>query len=104
MVRVRVRPVLVACRGCERDGAARATALELDRRGLGEAEGAGACADKARSRYPVLVIEGCEQACGRRWLAAEGVEPVASFVLQGEADVAAQADLIAAALRFECVR
>jgi uncharacterized metal-binding protein len=99
MVRVRVRPVLVACRGCERDGAARAAALELDRRGLGEAEVAGACADKARSRYPVLVIEGCEQACGERWLAGEGVAPVASFMLHGEADLASQVERIAAALR-----
>ena len=99
MVRVRVRPVLVACRGCERDGAARAVALELDRRGLGEAEVAGACADKVRSRYPVLVIEGCQEACGRRWLAGEGVAPVASFVLQGEADLASEVERVAAALR-----
>jgi len=81
MVRVRAMPVLVACRGCERDTAAWQVALELDRRGAGEAVRPGAAADKVRSRYPVYVIEGCAEACGKRWLAASGVEPVASFVL-----------------------
>jgi uncharacterized metal-binding protein len=99
MVRVRVMPVLLACRGCEADGVARQVALELDRRGLGEAELAQANAVKARSRYPVYAIEGCAQACGRRWLAAEGVEPVASFVLDAEGDIEVQVEQIAAALR-----
>jgi len=99
MIRVRVMPVLFACRGCENERAAREVALELDRRGLGEAELAGARADKARSRYPVHAIEGCAQACAKRWLAAEGVEPVASFVLDPAAALAAQIDDIAAALR-----
>jgi len=99
MVRVRVMPVLLACRGCEADGVAREAALELDRRGLGEAESAGRNADKARSRYPVYTIEGCAQACGKRWLAGEGVEPAASFVLDAEGDFAAQVEQIAAALR-----
>jgi len=35
-------PVLFACRGCERDAAAREVARALDRRGLGEAYLAGA--------------------------------------------------------------
>ena len=98
-MRVRVMPVLVACRGCEADGVAREAALELDRRGLGEAGVAETNPDKARSRYPVYAIEGCAQACGRRWLAAHGVEPVASFVLDAEGDFALQVEQIAAALR-----
>lgn len=92
-------PVLVACRGCERETEARNVALELDRRGLGEAELAGARPGKARSRYPVYTIEGCEKACAKRWLAAEGVEPVASFVLDPGGEVAAQVEGIAAALQ-----
>lgn len=99
MVRVRPMPVLFACRGCVNERAAREAALALDRRGLGEAEPAGSRADKARSRYPVYAIEGCAQACARRWLAAEGVEPVASFVLHAEDDLGTQVERIAAALR-----
>lgn len=91
-------PVLVACRGCEQDHAAHAAALQLDRRGLGEAELAGAHPDKARSRYPVYSIEGCAEACARRWLASWGVEPVASFVLDPACGVEPQVARIAAAL------
>jgi uncharacterized metal-binding protein len=99
MVRVRVMPVLLACRGCEDDAVAREAVRELDRRGLGEAGLAGSGADKARSRYPVYAIEGCAQACARRWLASEGVAPAASFVLDPEGDLAPQVAQIAAALR-----
>jgi len=98
MIRLRAMAVLFACRGCENERAAREAALELDRRGLGEAELAGAHADKARSRYPVYAVEGCAQACAGRWLAAQGVEPVASFVLDPAAGLAAQIDEIALAL------
>jgi uncharacterized metal-binding protein len=91
-------PVLFACRGCELDHAAREAALALDRRGLGEAELAGAQPDKARSRYPVYAIEGCAEACGKRWLAAQGVEPVASFVLDPARSVEPQVAEIAALL------
>ena len=99
MARVRAIPVLVACRGCERDTAAWQVALELDRRGAGEAVRPGAEADKVRSRYPVYVIEGCAESCGKRWLAANGVEPVASFALDPAADLPPQVEQIAAALR-----
>ena len=91
-------PVLVACRGCQRDHAAREAALELDRRGLGEACVAGDQPGKARSRYPVHVIEGCAEACGKRWLAAQGVEPVASFVLDPAGGLEPQIAQIAALL------
>ncbi|MDF3011279.1 MAG: hypothetical protein K0S03_2075, partial [Burkholderiales bacterium] len=56
---LRAIPVLYACRGCERDGPARAVARLLDRRGLGEAYLSGAEADRARARFPVYAIEGC---------------------------------------------
>jgi len=91
-------PVLIACQGCERDRTAQWVAAELDRRGLGEAGVAGTQAEKARSRYPVHVIEGCAEACGKRWLAAEGVEPVASFILDPAGGVDSQVAQIAAAL------
>ena len=90
MVRVRVMPVLLACRGCDRDRAARDAARELDRRGLGEADVAGAHPDKARSRYPVYVIEGCAEACAGRWLAALGVQAARGFVLDPDRDVESQ--------------
>ena len=98
MVRVRVMPVLLACRGCEADGVAREAALELDRRGLGEAESAGRNADKARSRYPVYVIEGCAEGCSGRWLAAHGVRAARSFVLDPAGDLRAQIERIAGEL------
>ena len=98
MVRVRAMPVLFACRGCENERAAREAALELERRGLGEAELSGRHADKARSRYPVYAVEGCAQACAKRWLASEGVEPVASFVLDPAAGLGPQVEEIAVAL------
>ena len=92
MVRVRVLPVLLACRGCETDRLAREAALELDRRGLGEADVAVAHPDKARSRYPVYVIEGCAEACAGRWLAAHGVQAARSFVLDPALDAESQVE------------
>lgn len=92
-------PVLVACRGCEHDAAARSVALELDRRRLAEAELAGARTGKVRSRYPVYALEGCAEGCAKRWLASQGVEPVASFVLDSRGELAAQVEGIAAALQ-----
>ena len=92
-------PVLLACRGCDLDHAAREVALELDRRGLGEADVAGAHPDKARSRYPVYVIEGCGEGCAGRWLAAHGVRAARSFVLDPAGDLRAQIERIAAELQ-----
>jgi uncharacterized metal-binding protein len=91
-------PVLLACRGCAKDGIARDVALELDRRGLGEADVAGAHPDKARSRYPVYCIEGCAEACAGRWLGAHGVCAVRSFTLDPDGDRQAQLEAIAAGL------
>ena len=91
-------PVLFACRGCERDRAAREAAFELDRRGLAEASVAGADAEKARARYPVYVVEGCAEACAAKWLATEGVRPARCFVLDPDGDPAAQIEAVAAGL------
>ena len=98
MALVRVMPVLFACSGCARDGIAREAAAELDRRGLVEASLAGRDAGKARSRYPVLVLEGCAEACGARWLAGQGVRPVRTFVLDPAGEVCDQVERIAEAL------
>jgi len=87
-------PVLFACRGCERDRAAREAAFELDRRGLAEASVAGADAEKARARYPVYVIEGCAEACAAKWLATQGVRPARSFVLDPDRDARAQIEIL----------
>jgi uncharacterized metal-binding protein len=95
---VRVMPVMYACRGCERDRMAREAVAELDRRGLAEASVAGNDAAKARSRYPVFVVEGCAKACGEQWLRSEGVRPVRSFVLDPDADAGNELERIAAEL------
>lgn len=89
-------PVLFACRGCELDRAAREAALELDRRGLGEASVAGTDSAKARARFPVFAIEGCGKGCAAQWLARYGVKPERSFALDPAKDLAAQTDRIAA--------
>ena len=80
-LRLRPIPVVFACRGCELDVAARAAAADLDRRGLGEAAVAGADEAKARSRFPIYVIEGCAKGCATQWLGSIGVHPQASCVL-----------------------
>ncbi|HEX6298564.1 MAG TPA: putative zinc-binding protein [Burkholderiales bacterium] len=96
---LRAIPVLYACRGCERDGPARAVARLLDQRGLGEAYLAGAEADRARARFPIYVIEGCEKACASAWLAGIGVQPLERFFLGPAREAAAEAERIAARWR-----
>jgi len=96
---LRAMPVLFACRGCERDGAAREVARLLDRRGLGEAYLAGAEADRARARFPIYAIEGCEKACASAWLAGIGVRPLQRFFLDPARNAADDAQRIAACLR-----
>jgi uncharacterized metal-binding protein len=88
-------PVVFACRGCELDRTAREAVAELDRRGLVEGSVAGADAAKARSRYPVFVVEGCAEACGARWLGEQGVHPLRSFVLDPDGDSHDQIERIA---------
>ena len=84
-------PVLFACRGCERDHVAQEVAAALDRRGVGEASVAGRDSAKARGRYPVYTIEGCDKGCAESWLRGHGVVPQRRFVLDPAADVEAEA-------------
>jgi uncharacterized metal-binding protein len=90
--------VLFACSGCERSRAAAEVAAALDARGLGEASVAGAGAAKARARFPVYALEGCEERCAARWLGALGVSVQRSFVLDPAKDATAEAGRIAALL------
>jgi len=66
--------------------AARAAAALLDRRGLAEAAAAAgdspAEISRAKSRFPVVAIDGCREACARRWLGRHGVTPQRHFVLR----------------------
>jgi uncharacterized metal-binding protein len=91
-------PVIFACKGCDLDGSAQRAAAEFDRRGLGEAAVAGRDSARARSRYPIYVIEGCAKACAAGWLASQGVKPQQSFVLDPARDAAPQIERIAGAL------
>lgn len=92
-------PVVFACRGCELDAAAGEAVLQLDRRGQGEASVMGRDAAKARSRYPVYVIEGCSKCCATRWLGGCGVRPQRTFVLDPSGDLAPQLELVAAEMQ-----
>jgi uncharacterized metal-binding protein len=96
---LRPMPVLFACRGCEHDAPAREVARALDRRGLGEAYLAGAEAERARARFPVYAIEGCDKACASAWLAGIGVQPRRCFILNPAGKAADEAERIAACLR-----
>lgn len=87
---VRVLPLVYACAGCSgAAAAAKEAAQQLDRLGLAEMsylDGPGGGDDpvlvaKARSRAPVLAIDGCQLACASRWLARHGVEPARSYTL-----------------------
>ncbi len=77
-------PVVFACRGCGLDTAARQAAAELDRRGEGEASLMGRDAAKARSRFPIHAIEGCDKRCATQWLSSIGVRPQHVHVLDPE--------------------
>ena len=73
--RARLRPVLFACAGCPQHGylAPQVGAL-LDARNVAEltplaAQGV----EKARARFPVFTLEGCDRACAREWLGSHGV-------------------------------
>ena len=83
-------PVLFACAGCARGGqVARDAGAELDRRGRGELAWLGGGADsgtlaaRARSRWPVVALDGCAEACARAWLAGEDVVPQSCHMLAG---------------------
>jgi uncharacterized metal-binding protein len=103
---VRPFPVLIACEGCAAAGqAARDVARVLDRRGLVECGWLGAAVElpalraKARSRFPVHCLDGCDRGCARAWV-AEQVAPQRCFVLSEpeRTQVERAADRIAAEL------
>ena len=102
---LRPLPVLYACAGCSRGGSvAQEAAAALERRGLGELSWLGGGADlkrlanQARSRWPVIALDGCAAACARIWLAREGATPQRCYMLAAmQPDEAA--DRIAAELK-----
>lgn len=93
---LRPTPVVFACRGCDLDGAARAVVAHLDRAGVAEGSVAGADSAKARSRFPIYVVEGCEKCCAAQWLAGYGVTPQRSFVLDPARELGPQLEAIKA--------
>lgn len=101
---VRVLPVVYACSGCSSAGQlADHVARQLDR--LGRAEmaslaGIGAGDEqqlsRARSRFPIIALDGCVNACASRCLARNAVETSRSYVMTrygGDAERALQAVL-----------
>ena len=87
--------MLFACSGCERSRAAAGVATALDARGVGEASVAGSDAPKARARFPVYALEGCEERCAARWLCGLGVSVQRTFVLDPAKDADTEAGRIA---------
>ena len=88
-MRARTLAVVYACSGCSSAGAlADHAARELDRAGLAEmASVAGIGAQepqqlsRARSRFPIIAIDGCTNACARSCLERHGVKVAHHFVL-----------------------
>jgi|SRR5262245_38532501 len=85
----RALPVLYACSGCTSAGElADYVARELDRAGvaeMGSLAGIGAQEPqqltRARSRFPVIAVDGCANACARRCLERNGIQPARHYVL-----------------------
>ena len=80
-------PVLIACQGCPAVGqTAHDVARLLDRRGLAECAWLGANVElpalrvKAKSRFPIFCLDGCDKHCARSWVMEE-VVPQRCFVL-----------------------
>lgn len=82
-------PVIYACSGCTSAGQlADHAARTLDRAGLAEMAsvagiGAGDAQElgRARSRFPVIAIDGCVNACVRRCLERNGIQPSRHYLL-----------------------
>jgi uncharacterized metal-binding protein len=100
---LRPLPVLYACAGQSVSGA-REVAAALDRRGWAESASVPApgadpydCLSRARSRFPVYVIDGCANACASRFLESHNVHLEARCVLSelGASDAAELADCAA---------
>ena len=85
----RVLSVVYTCSGCSSAGQlANHVAVSLDRRGLAEmASIAGIGASdaqqltRARSRFPIVAIDGCSNACARRCLERNGIVPARHHTL-----------------------
>jgi len=70
----------------------------LERRRVRQVRAAGAEADRARARFPIYAIEGCDKACASAWLAGIGVRPLRRFILDPARKTADEAERIAACL------
>lgn len=89
IVTVRALPLVYSCSGCSSAGQlANYVAHALDRQGIAEMAsiagvGAGDVQQlgKAKSRFPVIVIDGCANACARRCLARHAIRPERHYVL-----------------------
>ena len=87
--RVSMLPVAYACSGCTSAGElADHIARRLDAAGIaemGSIAGIGAAEpqqlSKARSRFPVIAIDGCPNGCARACLVRHGIEPARHYVL-----------------------
>lgn len=85
----RVLSVVYACSGCSSAGQlANHVAVLLDRQGLAEMAsiagiGAGDAQQltRARSRFPIVAIDGCSNACARRCLERNGIVPARHHTL-----------------------
>jgi uncharacterized metal-binding protein len=88
-MRTRLLPVVYACSGCSSAGElADHVARRLDSSGLAEmASIAGIGAgepqqlSRARSRFPIIAIDGCANACARRCLERNGISPARHYML-----------------------
>jgi uncharacterized metal-binding protein len=76
-------PVLYTCQGCAQFGqAARDAGKMLDHAGVAETMWLGAGRDlRPTSRFPIFALDGCDQACARRWLERHGIAAERSYVL-----------------------
>jgi uncharacterized metal-binding protein len=92
-------PVVFACRGCGLDAAAQEAVAQLDRRGHGEAGVMGRDSAKARSRYPVYVVEGCSKRCATQWLGGYGVAPQRTFILDPSQELGPQLERVSAEMQ-----
>ena len=94
---VRPFPVLYACQGCPQFGQiAREVGAALERRGLAEMVWLGAADVEPKTRFPIFALDGCAQACARRWLAGHGVAARRSYVLADDCAQRIAAELAAA--------
>lgn len=75
-------PVVFACSGCPQAAPAQQAAAALDRGGEAEASVMGRDLAKARARFPIHVVEGCDKRCATQWLASFGVIPQEIRVLE----------------------